>query len=177
MNNDEKFQIFEIGNYRIEFYRKVRKFSYSKFSQFEFLIIFCDRSTGVILFKINTNEKRIYNLVIELYQYNTYGIDSMISDRIWFDPDINGEQYIISVDHIPYEYPVESEVSKVTIVQYNSYTNFTIPRLVIDMDEYQIEEFVYNAWCMLEGLFYLYELGRADIDEYFTVYRYKYGSS
>lgn len=162
----EKYQFYEIENYKIEFYRYKNDFSYSQFSQYKFFIIVTDKSTGVQILKITANEKRMYDLVIDLYQYNMYSSYMIASERVWFSPDENGIEFIIEISAIPVDYPTELEYSKLIFYQYDRINNSVIPRISINLDEFQIEDFVYQAWLTLEGLTHLKDIGRSEIDDY-----------
>ena len=164
--DDKLYKFYDISNYRIEFIREENQFHYSEFSKYKFTIRFKDKTMGTILLQIYANEKQMYELVIALYQYNMYSYEQMSSERVWFGLDTNGVRFILEFSTIFVDYPTELEKSKFIMYQYNHYSNSIIPRLSFIMDEFQIEEFAYQAWLMLEGLTYIKDIGHSEIDDY-----------
>lgn len=168
--NEDKHTFYIIGNYKIEFHRTMNPFSYSPYSKYKFTIQFKDTTTDLILAQIETNEKRMYDLVINLYQYNMYSFYQMYNERIWFDPNTNGEIFILEIqdlnDTVLEFDEIEIYMSKLTLCQYNQYNGFTLPRISILFNQYQLEDFIYQAFLTLEGINNIKEISRSEWDEY-----------
>ena len=138
--------------------------------QYHFKILFKELSTDLVLVQIDTNEKRMYDLVINLYQYNMYSAYQIYNERIWFDSNENGDILILEVQDLndsilEYE-EIEINNTKLTLYQYNQYTGVQLPRLTITMNQYQLEDFVFQAWLTLEGLDSIKNICRSELDDY-----------
>ena len=165
MNNYVVMSNCCIGNYKIEFSRKENEYCTNRYSLYNFKISFKDKNTDLLLVEIDTNERMVYNC----------GEASLVNDRIWFDKDIHGNNYIIEIGYAFYDYPTEDDVIKIIICQYNSQTNTIFERLSIFLDVYKVEELIFAIWCSLEDLTYLKEIelyhldGYCDFDDYLSI--------
>ena len=169
-DEDNKYSFYIIDNYKIEFYRTKSQFSYSKYSQYHFKILFKELNTDLVLVQIDTNEKRMYDLVINMYQYNMYSVYQIYNESVWFDANLNGDIFILEVedlnDSILEFEEIEVYKTKLTLQQYNQYTGIQLPRLTITMNQYQFEEFIAQAWLVLEGIESIRDICRSELDEY-----------
>ena len=167
MNNDDRLhRFYYIDNYTIEIIRVPNPCSYTEYSRYKFSIIFRDKNTGVIIVQIETNEKYIFKFVLSMYQYNMYTYDTMENERAWFDPDVLGNRYIIEVSVVGQDYPTEINISRLSVYSYNQNTGEVIQRLSFKLDEYELDDLLFQFWVSLYGLTYLNELAKTELDCY-----------
>lgn len=166
MTEVEKSSVFYIQNFKIEFTRTPKRFVYTEYSRYNFKITFKDRYSDIILVEINTNEKRLYEFILESYQYLMNG-NSVIGDKVYFDANENGDRYIIEYCALYSDSPTDEDWSQFIIWQVNEYYGTCYQRLSFAINEFQIDDLVFAAWESLEGLDYLSMVGN-DMEGYLS---------
>ena len=143
-----------------------------EFSNYKFTINFIEKETSRVLLSIDTNEKYIYDMVMNLYQYNLYSSYEMSNERVWFNIDPYHNRFIFELSSIYSESPTELEYSNFIVYQYNTESDTVLTRLILIIDEFQIEDFLLTAWKTIQDLDYLSSIGKSELKEYIEFLNY-----